>query len=324
MTSEQPLVSIIIPTFNRAVLIGETLDSVLAQTYKNWECIIVDDGSTDNTAEVVQGYLGDPRFQYHHRPADRPKGANACRNYGFELSKGEFVNWFDDDDVMLVDFIKRKVENFENQTIIVISTGYIVNENFEKLKLLQLVEPSSLYKDFILWNSQIITDSVMFRKDYLINKDLFSYKIKRGQETELFSRLFFEVSSPQYKLINTPLFLYRQHSDTKTARNKTYRSSYKKSQAIIWNENFKRSFQLEDAELVYFFYKILVKLFFNAIKHNDKETSFLALQSIYKNLFASNKFLSFLWFIIGHFLILFGYYHKRVETYFKAKKIKIK
>ncbi len=59
-----PLVSIIIPTYNRAHLIHETLDSVLAQTYTNWECIVVDDGSSDNTEEVLESYINkDFRFQ---------------------------------------------------------------------------------------------------------------------------------------------------------------------------------------------------------------------------------------------------------------------
>lgn len=96
-----PLISIIIPTYNRTHLIGETLDSVLAQTYANWECIVVDDGSTDNTDEVLKNYCQkDKRIQYHHRPIDRPKGANACRNYGFELSKGKYIQFLDSDDVL--------------------------------------------------------------------------------------------------------------------------------------------------------------------------------------------------------------------------------
>ena len=83
-----PLVSIIILTFNRGHLIGETLDSVMLQTYENWECIVVDDGSRDNTSKLLKSYVQkDSRFQYHHRSSKRLKGANACRNYGFELSK---------------------------------------------------------------------------------------------------------------------------------------------------------------------------------------------------------------------------------------------
>src|SRR5690554_6998972 len=111
MTDQNPLVSIIIPTYNRAHLIGETLDSVLAQTYQNWECIVVDDGSTDNTDEVMAEYMAkDSRFQYHHRPEDRLPGGNAARNYGFEVSKGEYIQWFDSDDIMLQNFILDKVK----------------------------------------------------------------------------------------------------------------------------------------------------------------------------------------------------------------------
>jgi len=99
------LVSIIIPTFNRAHLLGETLDSVITQTYSNWECIVVDDGSYDYTEELMDFYSRkNPRIIFVRRPDNRPKGANACRNYGFELSKGKYVNWFDSDNFMLSDF----------------------------------------------------------------------------------------------------------------------------------------------------------------------------------------------------------------------------
>ena len=104
---EEPLVSIIIPTFNRAHLIKETLDSICFQTYTNWECIIVDDGSTDHTDTVLKNYIAnDTRFQYHQRPQDRLSGGNAARNYGFELSKGSYINWLDSDDL----FTKDKLE----------------------------------------------------------------------------------------------------------------------------------------------------------------------------------------------------------------------
>ena len=75
------LVSIIIPTFNRAHLLGETLNSVINQTYSNWECIVVDDGSSDYTEQLMEFYIQkDPRIIFVRRPDNRPKGANACRN----------------------------------------------------------------------------------------------------------------------------------------------------------------------------------------------------------------------------------------------------
>lgn len=97
----QPLVSVIVPTFNRAGLIGQTLDSISEQDYEHWECLIIDDGSTDNTEAIVNNYvIKDARFKYYRRPENRPKGANACRNYGLEMSLGHYVNWFDSDDIM--------------------------------------------------------------------------------------------------------------------------------------------------------------------------------------------------------------------------------
>ena len=106
-----PLVSIIIPTYNRAHIIHETLDSVLSQSYTNWKCIVVDDGSTDTTEEVLKSYVKkDARFQYNKRPIDRKKGANACRNYGLDLAKGAYIVFFDSDDVfyyVYCDFMSR-------------------------------------------------------------------------------------------------------------------------------------------------------------------------------------------------------------------------
>ena len=88
--------SIIIPSFNRADLISETLDSVLNQTYRYWECIIVDDGSTDFSSEIISKYLElDNRFKYLERPKDRLKGPSACRNIGLQNAKGEYVIFLD-------------------------------------------------------------------------------------------------------------------------------------------------------------------------------------------------------------------------------------
>jgi glycosyltransferase involved in cell wall biosynthesis len=98
-----PLISIIIPTYNRAQVISKTLESIIAQTFTDWECIIVDDGSTDNTEEVIDNYIKkDSRFRYFKRPQDRIKGPNSCRNFGFELSKGSWINWFDSDDLLIM------------------------------------------------------------------------------------------------------------------------------------------------------------------------------------------------------------------------------
>lgn len=112
-----PLVSIIIPTYNREHLIGETLDSVLEQTFLNWECIVVDDDSNDNTEELVKSYIKkDNRFKFYHRPVSRKNGASACRNYGLEKSNGTYIQFLDSDDVISKEKLEVQVEILEEDS----------------------------------------------------------------------------------------------------------------------------------------------------------------------------------------------------------------
>lgn len=107
----KPLVSVIIPTYNRAGLITETLKDVQLQTYQNWECIVVDDGSTDNTRVVVEQVCeNDSRFSYIKN--QRSKGAPGARNTGLEIAKGEFISFFDSDDKLLSNYIENKITHF--------------------------------------------------------------------------------------------------------------------------------------------------------------------------------------------------------------------
>lgn len=108
-----PLVSILIPSYNRAHLIQDTLNSVQAQSYQNWECIIVDDGSTDKTVEVVNNFIEeDSRFKFYSRPEAWKKGASACRNFAFELSHGDLIQFLDSDDLLENNKLEEQVKLF--------------------------------------------------------------------------------------------------------------------------------------------------------------------------------------------------------------------
>lgn len=111
---DNPLVSVIIPIFNRAALIKETLVSVMEQTYENWECIIVDDQSTDNTLEVIKTFIKqDTRFILFTRPDSRRKGAGPCRNYALELSQGELIQFLDSDDLLQSNKLEEQVKLYK-------------------------------------------------------------------------------------------------------------------------------------------------------------------------------------------------------------------
>ena len=177
------LFSIVIPTYNRADFIVKTIQSILNQTYSNFEIIVVDDGSSDNTAQVVATYCkNEARFQYHQRPLNKPKGANACRNYGFELSKGEYVNWFDDDDLMVDNKIALKVDAIlKNNTDFVISKTKFFNKKNHSFKnydfKIEDVSFISFATDYIKW----LTPD-LFVKSNVVEKIKFNEKLKAGQE----------------------------------------------------------------------------------------------------------------------------------------------
>lgn len=106
----KPLVSIIIPTYNRASGTIASIQSVLEQTYTNWECIIVDDGSTDDTEKLVRDYAkNDSRIYFLNRSQEKPKGANACRNIGIENAQGKYYIFLDADDYLLPDCLDIRV-----------------------------------------------------------------------------------------------------------------------------------------------------------------------------------------------------------------------
>jgi len=97
-----PTFSIIIPVYNREYIVIETLESVLNQTFTSWECIVVDDGSTDATIKVVEKFCSNhSRFKIIKRKSSRKKGPSSCRNIGYEHSIGEWILWLDSDDTLV-------------------------------------------------------------------------------------------------------------------------------------------------------------------------------------------------------------------------------
>ena len=102
-----PLVSVIIPCYNYALYLPESVGSIIKQTYSNWECIIVDDGSTDNTKEVVQQLCAkDDRIKYF---LQSNSGPTVARNYGLAVAKGDLIQFLDADDLIENPKIEKQV-----------------------------------------------------------------------------------------------------------------------------------------------------------------------------------------------------------------------
>lgn len=158
-------VSIVIPSYNRSYLIAETLESILAQSYEKWECIVVDDHSTDNTEEVVAGFTArDSRIRYARRPSDRPKGANACRNYGFEISNGNYINWFDSDDIMAPDHLRLHLHchvKTDVDAVVSAAKAFLTNASQPVRDCSQIIPEKDLIQEMIatkvLWQTNCVT-----------------------------------------------------------------------------------------------------------------------------------------------------------------------
>ena len=189
------LVSIIIPTYNLDYIIRETLDSVFEQTYSNWECIIVDDGSDDNTENVVKGYTQkDSRFQYYKRPNNKLKGANACRNYGVDKSKGEYLIFLDSDDVLEKNCLENRchtvLQNKTKTDIFVFSMGLLVNnKKTESIFNKDFIDNENYIKQFLKGNAPWSITCVFWNKQVFIEVGQFDEAFQRLQDVDLHTRL---------------------------------------------------------------------------------------------------------------------------------------
>lgn len=120
MTSNPPLVSVIIPVYNRDRYLAEAIDSVFAQTYPEIELIVVDDGSSDRSAEVAQQYLPDLIYYYQSNG-----GISAARNTGIGLAQGEFLAFLDSDDIWMPDKLSKQMAAFESDPNLEAVFGYV-------------------------------------------------------------------------------------------------------------------------------------------------------------------------------------------------------
>lgn len=287
-----PLVSIIIPVYNSSKYLRETLDSIKNQNYKNWECIIVDDESTDNSVEIINIFLiEDKRFKLFERPSYMIKGGNSCRNYGFENSKGEFINWFDSDDVMLENFISDKMNVFNKETEIVISSGYFVNEFLENKKVMKLFQTDNLYESYFLWKLRIITNSVLFRRTFLPKNELFLPFLKKGQEFDLFTRIFIGLKPFQYIILERQLFLYRSSRNSISNNNKDYVYENKESEVYTTLNNLSLAISIKNKVVVSSAFRLLINLFQKAIIHSHEKNIYDIFNGLKINIGRSNNFL---------------------------------
>lgn len=185
------LISIVIPTYNRANLIGETLDSILSQSYTDWECIVVDDGSTDDSQNLFDRYAKkDKRFRFLSRPIHKLKGANACRNLGLQEANGAYIVFFDSDDLMTPDHLEIKFNG-----IITSGVDYVITRTQFFNKDSSQIDGYYKFDQFGITPYNYVTQKINWLTyDVCIKSDLaksiaFNENLQSGQEYNYFCKL---------------------------------------------------------------------------------------------------------------------------------------
>ena len=183
------LVSVIITTCNRCELLPRAIDSVINQTYKNIEIIIVDDGSTDKTPEVIKNYQKEFSNIIYIRNVSS-SGANVSRNKGIKIAKGKFIAGLDDDDEFMPNRIELLVENYDEKFAFITSNDeYIRESEFIISKKKEVINLEDTLQNNTIGNQALI------EKKRLFEVGIYDEKLTACQDYDMWMRLILEYGS---------------------------------------------------------------------------------------------------------------------------------
>lgn len=254
-----PTVTIIMATYNRAHFIVETLNSINQQTFSDWECLIIDDGGTDTTQEVITPILEkDKRFQFFKRPDNYLKGLSGSRNYGLDLAKGDYIVFFDDDDLVDENLLKTALKAIDEHNV---TFCHYQKRSFEEGRMISNLESNSeisflISKDNledILQQKIGLASCTVLWKSSCFGDVQFSENLLYAEEWECYSRIILN----NFNGISIPDILYfnRKHPESNTGefyRNDTLRRASKAEAILLVLQNLKEKQLLSKSILRYF------------------------------------------------------------------------
>lgn len=211
------LVSIIIPVYNQEKYLKKTLQSVINQTYSNWECILINDGSVDNSVAIINEYVAqDNRFHFIN---SENKGVSNARNLALQQAKGNYILFLDGDDLIHPEKITQAISNFQNNTdlsIVFNTTNYFQDVLENKLYDIK-IDPQLLnFNDLLLyWGEKIIIPihSAIIKKT-LFEGIEFNTDLTAQEDWLVWLRLF--QKDPKVMVLDKALSHYRKHNSSRT------------------------------------------------------------------------------------------------------------
>lgn len=260
MSQSEPLVSILIPCFNAELYLHEAIDSIINQTYKNLEILLIDDGSSDSTAHIIKEFASkDSRICFIAN--DRNLGLIRTLNLGIERASGAFIARMDADDISELSRIEKIIENFNlNPELDIVSAGYYYLSEDGKRK--RVIYPKAIHSPaltFISFFSIPVVHACIVSRSNVIKNNLFDVSYMHSEDYELFSRLLF--MGYKFYNINEPLYYVRQNRGSVSYK-------YEKIQIVNHSRISKRNIEMYfDCTYEYFIHKIMInRISFNVTR----------------------------------------------------------
>lgn len=218
---EKPLISVIIPAFNYAHLVEETIQSVIAQSYSYWEIWVIDDGSTDATKATIQEIARrEPRVKYYYQ---ENRGLPVARNTGFQLSKGKYIQFLDADDLIHKSKFSEQIEIMESDpTIDVCYTNFRwfrdTLDNLTPRYGVNLELSENPFEDFLLrWDNELIIPihAALFRRDIWHDSQPFNEQLRAKEDWFMWCTL--ARNGKKFFFYNQDYAYYRLHGQNMCA-----------------------------------------------------------------------------------------------------------
>ena len=213
-----PKISVVIVTHNRSSLLLRAVDSVLAQSFQDFELLIIDDASSDNTELLVKAYLSDERVKYFK--ISKQKSIAAVRNFVWPYVRGEYIAVLDSDDIWIdVYKLQKQYDFLEMNANVVLLGGAAAQINEKGVEIGQVAKPlkdEDIKKEFFVKNP-FFHSSVMFRREVITPPFVYDDKISFGEDWDLWLRL-----GEKNKLANLSdkIIAYRVHNDNEAKKHK--------------------------------------------------------------------------------------------------------
>nr|WP_315255344.1 glycosyltransferase family 2 protein [uncultured Flavobacterium sp.] len=251
-------VTIIMATYNRSHFILETLLSIQNQTYSEFECLIIDDGGTDNTLEVITPILNkDSRFKFLKRPDNYKKGLPGCRNYGIDSAQGDYIIFFDDDDIVHPQNLELCVKELEQEKFSFCRYERAVFFNdfdysFDYSKIYSSFEITMNDVEKLLNHELPFNSCAVMWKRGCFDQNRFVEHLMYAEEWELYSRIL--SSGDKGISINKCLFYGRKHPNSNTGeffQNNPIRRASQADAVVLVVQNLKEKQLLTNSLIQY-------------------------------------------------------------------------